>query len=466
MQANATTQQSAGRAFPLQPIDLAGLGCLLGYGILAWAAQQPGEPHLALFFVVMAWTALLTFGFYAYQGRRETALSVPRLILWAVAFRVCGLLGGPFFEDDYFRYLWDGYLFAQQGTPYGAAPEAYFIDPNVPAAFHRILDQLNYPEVPTIYGPVAQLSFLLGHWLQPGGIAVLQGMYILVDLLTILLLLRLAPARAVLLYAWCPLVVKEIAFTAHSDILGVGLLAAAVLLAQKERLKAAAVCLALSVGAKIFALLLVPFVLVRGRLAHWAIFAAVLALLYAPFALQHNAACGLGAFVLGDCLLGLPVALLASTDLGAQMMFVQEWQFNAAAFGLLSSLLSNFNARLVVALLMVGFGLCCYMLHRRDPTAVPRGDWLFGAMLFLAPVVNPWYLLWVLPFAVIRPSFCAWTASLAVLLSYVTGLHLNDMSLHPYDHPAWVLPLEFGLILAALGWDLFRHRRSVAAAGA
>ena len=441
MQAGTSREQALGPASWLQPIDLAGLGCLLGYGVLAWAARQPGEPQLALFLLVAGWAALLTFGFYAYQGRQGEPLSVPRLILWALAFRVCGLLGGPFFEDDYHRYLWDAYLFAQQGTPYGTPPEAFFTDPAVPEAFHRILDQVNYPEVPSIYGPLAQLSFLLGYWLQAGNIGVLQGLYVIFDLATILLLLRLAPARAVLLYAWCPLVVKEVAFTAHPDILGVCLLAAAVALAQKERLKAAAVCLALSVGVKIFAVLLVPFVLVRGRLVHWAIFAAVLALLYLPFALQ------------GD------------TDLSAQIVFAREWQFNAAAFSLLSGAFSDPIARLAAALLVVGFGVWCYLRHRRTPTAVPRGDWLFGALLFLAPVVNPWYLLWVLPFAVIYPSFCAWTASLALLLSYITGLHLSDMDLHPYDHPAWVLPLEFGLILLALGWDLVRHRRRIGAAG-
>ncbi len=435
MQASATTEQSAGRAFPVQPIDLAGFGCLVGYGILAWAAQQPGEPQFAVFFVVVAWTALLTFGFYAYQGRQAAPLSVRRLILWALAFRVCGLFGGPFFEDDYFRYLWDGYLFAQQGTPYGTVPEAFFTDPNVPEAFQRILDRVNYPDVPTIYAPLAQLSFLLGHWLQPGGIVALQGMYVIFDVLTILLLLRLAPARTVLLYAWCPLVIKETAFTAHPDILGVCLLAGAVVLAQRDWLKAAAICLALSVGTKIFALLLVPFVLVRGRLVHWAIFAAVLALLYLPFALQ------------------------GSTDLGAQMVFARDWQFNAAAFSLLSSAFSDFGARLSAALLVVGFGVWCYVRHRRTPGAVPRGDWLFGVMLILAPVINPWYLLWVLPFAVVYPSIWAWTASVAVLLSYVTGLLLGDMDLHPYEHPAWVQPVEFGLILAALAWDLLRQRR-------
>lgn len=59
----------------------------------------------------------------------------------------------------------------------------------------------------------------------------------------------------------------------------------------------------------------------------------------------------------------------------------------------------------------------------------------------------------------IRPSAWAWTVSVAVLLSYITGLNLNDMDMHPFAHPDWVRPVEYGLILLALAYDLFRQRR-------
>ena len=197
-------------------VDAAGLGCALGYGALAWAARQPGEPSLVLFLAIAGWISLLTFGLYAAWLRwGDAPFPVGRLLLWAVVFRACGLVGGPFFEDDFYRYLWDGYRFAQDGTPYGVAPEAFFADPAVPAAFQDVLDQVNYPELPTIYGPVTQLVFLAAYGLRPASVAALQGVLVVVDLLAIGLLLRMAPARGVLLYAWCPLVVKEIAFTAH-----------------------------------------------------------------------------------------------------------------------------------------------------------------------------------------------------------------------------------------------------------
>ena len=63
---------------------------------------------------------------------------------------------------------------------------------------------------------------------------------------------------------------------------------------------------------------------------------------------------------------------------------------------------------------------------RRAPGEVPRGDWIYGLFLFAAPVINPWYALWLLPFAAIYPSLWAWTASWALFLSYITGLNLGD----------------------------------------
>ena len=198
-------------------VDAAGLWCALGYAALAVLARRPGEPELPAFFLVVAWTGLPVAGLYLLVRARGEPFPIGRLLGWAVVFRLCGLAGGPFFEDDFYRYLWDGYRFATTGTPYGAAPETFFVDPAVPALFQGVLDGINYPELPTIYAPVTQVVFLLGYWLQPASVTALQIILIAIDLAVVALLLRLAPARNVLLYAWCPLVIKEVAFTAHPD---------------------------------------------------------------------------------------------------------------------------------------------------------------------------------------------------------------------------------------------------------
>ena len=444
----AAARRGLGSTAPLRYVDAVGVWCALGYAALAVLARQSGEPPLPAFFLLVAWTGLPVFGLFLYFRRLDAPFPVGRLLFWTVAFRLCGLLGGPFFEDDFYRYLWDGYRFATTGSPYGAAPEAFFVDPAVPAAFRSVLDGINYPELPTIYAPVTQLIFLVGYWLQPGSVTVLQAILIAFDLATVALLLRLAPARNVLLYAWCPLVVKEIAFTAHPDGAGACLLLAAIVLARDRRWRIAAVALGLAAGAKTFGLVLAPLVLAGARIRHWVLFGATLAAVYAPFALR------------------------GASDLASFQVFAQEWEFNSALFGLLKTALPPFESRLVLGLAFAVFWGCYYVRYARSGAqGIPRGDWIYGALLAVSPVINPWYLLWLLPFAAVSPGIWAWTASVAVLLSYVTGLNLQDYEMHPYAQPLWARGLEFGLILGGFGCDLVRRRwsshggRAVAARG-
>ena len=416
-------------------VDGVGLWCVLGYGILAWLARQTGEPDLRAFFLLVAWTGLPVFGLFLHFRKTGEPFRVGRLLFWAVGFRLCGLIGGPFYEDDFYRYLWDGYRFATAGTPYGAAPEEFFIDPAVPAVFQGVLDGVNYPELPTIYAPVTQLLFLVAYWIKPASVAVLQAILIAVDLIVVALLLRLAPARNVLLYAWCPLVVKEIAFTAHPDGVGVCLLLAAIVLARRRRWWVAAALLGLAVAAKTFALVLAPLILLRARLRHWLLFVATTAAVYLPF------------------------VVMGGTDLLSLGVFARDWEFNSAVFGLLKAVVPPLEARILLGVFFAAFW-CWYCLRRARDTerGIARGDWLFGVLLLLSPVINPWYLLWLLPFAVVFPSIWAWTASAAVLLSYVTGLNLPDYTLQPYEQPVWVRGLEFGLIGVALTVDLGARR--------
>ncbi|MCY4159735.1 MAG: glycosyltransferase family 87 protein [Bacteroidetes bacterium] len=421
----------------VSPIDLGGMACLLAYGFLAWITRTTGDPSLHIFMGLSVCIAATTFVLYIYYQRHpDQKISLARLIGWSVAFRICGLIGGPFYEDDFYRYLWDAFRFMQDGTPYGLAPEVFFLDMNVPEKFQRLLDGINYPELPTIYGPVTQLVFLAGYGLAPGSVTALQGVMVMIDLMTIVLLLRFAPPSAVLLYAWSPLVIKEIAFTAHPDGVAVFLVIAAILLVHRNRFYGAAIFMGLAVSAKILALLLVPFILVRGDFRVWGVFLLTLMLIYLPFVLQ------------------------GSTELQTFFVFAREWEFNAALFSLFKPWMPNSMARAVCGLLLATAIGSYYLVYRRQTHGtIVRGDWIYGGLFALWPVVNSWYLLWLLPFAVIRPSTWAWTASVAVLLSYITGLNLGNLDMHPFAHPDWVRPLEYGLILMALAYDILRRFR-------
>jgi len=411
-------------------LDGAGFVCAIAYGVLAWFSLQPEFLSLGLFYGLLSICLAATL--VAFRGASEQPLTPLRLLLWAGCFHVIGVLGDPLWEDDFFRYLWDGYRFYETGSPYGIAPATFFGDGTIPTIFQGLLARINYPDVQTIYGPTLQYTFLLSHLLSPATVWVLQLLYALVDMVLILLLLRLASIRWVLLYAWSPLVIKELAFTAHPDGVGVLLLMAALFCRQQKMYAIAAGLLALSVGAKVFALLLVPFVLWRLSLRYWVIFALVLTALYGPF------------------------VWLGASDTGGLLVFTKEWQFNSSLYALLLQWFEPLSVKLMLGSVFLGVYIGLFWQHSKAANwQMPRGDIIFGVFLLVAPVVNAWYLIWLLPFAVIFPRLWSWTFSVSVLLSYAIGINMDSGDVEPFLMPLWAVLLEYGAVLGAVCLDIW-----------
>lgn len=415
--------------FIMMPIKLATPGLSLCYLGLMVFSHSPYNNQLPIFLLIMA-GAFISYGWAYASASHDNPPTAKQVLLMATLFRVIGCCGLPLFEDDYFRYLWDGYRFAVSGSPYGVAPEAFFTDPDIPKSWQAILGQINHPDIPTIYAPTFQYLFLAAHWLASGQVWALQALLSLVDVWLIQHLLKLASPRHVLLYAWNPLVIKEIAFTAHPDGLLPALLMAAWVAGQRKYLIQAGLLLALAAAAKAAAWVVVPFWLVNWRWRAWLAFALGFVALYAPFWWQ------------------------GATDAAGLKAFADGFEFNSALYGLMCLLLPPLPSKLVLGGLLLAAALAYgWRYWRHETHSLPRADLLLGGLLLVSPVLNPWYLLWLLPFACVYRNPAAWAASALVLLAYVTGLNLDDSGLTPYQHPAWVRPLEFGgLVLVWLGF--------------
>ena len=389
----------------------------------------------------LAWVALLTVLL------RSSTVPWQAIWFWAVLFRCAGFFATPVLEDDWFRCLWDGRMLALTGNPYASAPIASFGDPTVPEPFQRILDQVNHPDVPTIYGPVCQYAFAASYAVAPGQLWPWKLLLLAADLLALGMLRRLGGGwKPMLFFAWCPLLILETAFNAHPEMLAVAFFVGAV---AARRPRMTAVLCAGAVGAKIFAILLVPLILWTQPRRAWWIFGTALALLYAPFWLQGSAA-----------------------DLAGLRTMAAQWEFNSSAFALLSGAISDPVARSVcaVAFITIWLGLVWRWAlggatADRSPTALLRtAGVIFGSFLLLSPTVNPWYLLWLLPGVALAPSCAGVVALAAVSLSYATGLNLPDPALRNFELAGWVRPVEYGAIGLALLADFRRFTARAATA--
>ena len=415
---------------------IAGVSCALLYTFLAIQSNGPTGIDLSGFLVGYWGIAAVLFIYWYYLFVHNLEIRYRDVIGWAVIFRLLGIYGSPILEDDFYRYLLDGCLFWSSASPYGISPESLFQANSLSSECRDALIWVNNPHLPTVYGPVLQYTFALAHVLSPANVVPLQVILAGFDIGIILVLCKLARARDVLLYAWNPLVLKEVIFTAHPDVIGIFFLLVAFFARYHYRIAVACLFIALACATKVLALLALPFFLYRQKMRYWVLTAATLGALYLPFILQGQ------------------------TDLPVLEEFAKTWVFNATAFRLTAFIFPDPTARLVCLGVFI-LWWCGYFFHYQKhaaPGTIPRMDWIFALFFLLSPVTNPWYIVWLLPFAVIRPSCWPWATSIAVSLTYVTGLHLNASELGAYQIAEWAFFLEVGLIFAAVCHD-FRGNR-------
>lgn len=406
---------------------ITGVISLLAYLYLSSHSQSYGDASLFNLLSVSGVCAGLCFVTWSYHWHTKQEVSVYLLLIFAVLFRLIGVASYPVLEDDGFRYLWDGYLSIEYGTPYDYVPADFFDNQYLPERFDDILGLINYPSIATIYGPLCQAVFSLSYLIAPGELWPLQAIFALADLGVILLLLKLARPLWVLLYAWSPLIIKEFAFTAHPDVLGVFFLLLAYTLFRSREFWWVGICVALAAGVKVFAIVLLPF-LFQFNWRAWLGFCLMVLLLALPWGLTQA---------------WLPEGLKAMSD---------DWVFNSLIYNILASWLTiNTSKLILLAAYALVMGIYCYKyLFKNNLKQISfRPDLIFLGLFICTPALNAWYLVWLLPFAVIYPSLWAWVASVAILLAYVSGINLPGSNLAPYQVPNWALIIEFGLILIA-----------------
>ena len=400
---------------------------LCAYTILALYSLKAGRLPLGIWWSVQAvgWITCAWFLRSVNRGWPATHW----IVLTALVFRVCGLWTTPTLEDDYQRYLWDGWRTIQDGSPYDHAPQEFFSVPEKrPPGIETALNELNNPDLTTIYSPVTQLLFAAAAAVAPGSLLTLKLFLLLVDCALLLLLVIWGGRAAAWFYGWCPLVVTENAFHAHPEAWALLWLIGAWICANRQRYLFAGALAGIAVGAKLFALIAVPFLAWRRPAVVLPAFLVVLGLIYGPI-----------------------LATGSSAEWAGMHAMAGYFEFNSLGFALLSRLFESATARLLWLIL---FGLIAALLfgrwarQKRSLHGAPLTDILL-AFFLLSPVLNPWYLVWLVPFVAIAPTRRTVVLLAIVPLSYATGLNLGDPTLATYAQPVWVRPVEFGIVILA-----------------
>ncbi len=380
-----------------------------------------GGPHF-MFWLTLACIAyfLAIRELFATPGfpRRMVVIGLVLSAVWHVAF--LGLPPGA--DDDVHRYVWDGRLQRLGYNPYIVVPS----DPAVRSLHTSETRNLNNPDLPSPYPPGAQLFFRAVTAIQESTFA-LKLAFVACDWVIVFVLLDLFRCTGqrehlVLAYAWNPLVAIEAAGSGHIDIFGaLVLLVSAAALARRWR-ATAAVGLGLAVAVKFLPIVLLPLYWKRVRIRDAAVAAAVVVLLYVPF-LNHGR---------------IPTGSLGT--------YVQSFRFNGPVFAALAQVAPP--QLLAVLAVLVGLVTAIWLRSASPKWSPDQFAWPMAASLVCAPVVYPWYLLWLLPFLT-SPStllIIIWTVS--VIPTYVQW-HLRTLG-HPWGPlPGWVMLVEYGCVATA-----------------
>jgi len=144
-------------------------------------------------------------------------------------------------------------------------------------------------------------------------------------------------------------------------------------------------------------------------------------------------------------LLYLPFASAGTLPLGAVPNVVDYIRFNGPLFKFLAWLLTPRAAAGIAVL--AGLGVAAWMRARTSADDPAAWGWPMAASLACAPVVYPWYLLYLTPFLFTRScvALVAWTFT-ALPIYAVWDLARHG---HRWFVPAPVETIEYGVVLIA-----------------
>jgi alpha-1,6-mannosyltransferase len=351
-------------------------------------------------------------------ARRVVVIGLVLAAVWHIAF--LRVPSGT--DDDIHRYVWDGRL-----QRFGYNP--YLVVPSDPAAKRLHTPEtrtLNNPDLPSPYPPGAQLFFRAVTAIQESTFA-LKVAFVVCEFAIVFVLLDVLRCtgqgeQLVLAFAWNPLLAVEVAGSGHIDIVGALLLVVSAAALVRRWRTTAAVALGLAIAVKFLPVVLLPLYWKRVRIRDAALAAAVVALLYLPF-LNHGR---------------IPIGSLST--------YVQSFRFNGPVFAALDRVAPpQLLAGLAV---LVGLATATWLRKAEPKWSPDQFAWPMAVTLLCAPVVFPWYLLWLLPFLTSASTLLIVIWTVSIFPTYVMW-HLRALGRPWGSLPVWVMLLEYGCVAGA-----------------
>jgi len=486
----------------LQVIFL-GIFSLLLYSFLTqiskefnWGEGYLDRPIISYLVIYLSLSLLFFITCFIILKQTEDRFTLWVIIILGLLFRISILPAQQIQEDDVYRYLWDGKVFANKINPYKYSPsevhefkelriqqpEIYYKTYDEKDEFEleklselkwknpkslKYLERVNHPEVPTIYPPIAQYIFRLVHFIQPDSIFAMRMAFLIFDLLAVYFIIGILNKLRLnrnfcAIYFWCPLIIKETFNSTHLDIIGISFLCGSMYFLICQRHSLATFFLALGFLGKLYPAILFPLYFKsffeksrKKQTSPWLIPFANLVLFVGVIILGYIPFMGIG-LEMFEGLKAYSLYWQSNDSIFACLVFLfKKLLGDSSSLTFLSHSLPIFLSKLTVACILIGV-LIWLLLKKHslmeEPKNLLKHFFILMALVFLlSPIQNPWYLCWVVPFLCLFPSR-SW-----ILLTGLVGLYYIDFYFDYQEIQSWTkwTPwfeyLPFYLLLI---WDL------------
>ncbi len=375
--------------------------------------------------------------------------TLPILLAVALAARLVAIAHSPFLSTDIYRYVWDGKVQLAGINPFRYIPA----DPHL--AFLR--DPRIYPHINrrtyahTIYPPGAQALFLLIARIQ-ASVVYMRLAFLAFEAVTCWALIRCLrllalPAERVLLYAWHPVCIWEIASSGHVDAPALTFIALALYAALLNRPLRATGWLAAATLIKLYPAALLPALVRRRIIAPLLLFLGIVVAGYLPYL-------SVGKGVLGF----LPTyAKEEGLETGVRYfpLALVDRTFHVS--------MAPAAYLLTCAVLLAGLAWWAWQRSAQPAACIRSGLVLATALNLCFSPHYPWYFLWLLPFLALWPWRPAFYTVVAATYLLATRFGANSAGIYGMNvrlYGGFFLLLAFDLLQNA--WLRRRAIRSAA----
>lgn len=379
------------------------------------------------------------------------------LLVVAILSRLIFIVATPNLSQDFYRFIWDGYL-----NQLGVNPYLY--------SATEIVNQNLVPQMPnqqqlydgmgwlsqgnnSNYPPINQLFFVLGNWF-PGrsilsSVIGMRFFIILADIGIIyygrqLLKAFQLPENSIFLYALNPLIIIELTGNLHFESIMIFFIIFSLYLLHKGKWFRSAICFAFAISTKLIPILLLPF-FIKWFLKH------------------HNLKSLIGFYtVIGITVLLLFLPFISSDFITNYSKTTALWfnyfEFNASIYYIARAIGYSISGYNQIAIIGKGLALLIFIIvwslalfRKVNNMQQLIVNMLLGLTVYflLSTTVHPWYLATLVLLSVFSNYKYPLIWSMVIILSYLAYANADNIE------NLWLVVLEYAVVFLFMIGEFF-----------